>query len=138
MAARSALAIRSALAATASCCISSTPCSGSARSAASPPNASAAGRAAPCSSRPCEDAMKSRVLDVLKDRTLELGPPPAAGKWQHFKVERDSDGIAWILFDRAGKSANTLSGEVIEEFGDIVATLEKDLPKGVVVRSAKS
>lgn len=81
--------------------------------------------------------MKSMVLDVLKDRVLELEPPPAAGQWQHFKVTRDGDGLAWVLFDRANKSVNAISGEVMEELGDIVAQLEKDLPKGVVVRSAK-
>lgn len=81
--------------------------------------------------------MKSMVLDVLKGRVLELGPPPAAGPWQHFKVTRDGDGIAWILFDRANKSVNAISGEVMEELDDIVAQLEKDPPKGVVVRSAK-
>lgn len=83
--------------------------------------------------------MKSRIMDVLKDRELELGPrPPQRGTYQHFAVTRDDEGIAWVLFDRAGKSANTLSGEVMDEFGEIVTALEKDLPKGVVLRSAKT
>jgi 3-hydroxyacyl-CoA dehydrogenase/enoyl-CoA hydratase/3-hydroxybutyryl-CoA epimerase len=76
-------------------------------------------------------------MDVLKDRVLELGPEPAAGPYRNFKLTRDSDGIAWLLFDREGASANTLSGEVIEELGRIVATLETERPAGLVVRSAK-
>ena len=82
--------------------------------------------------------MKSIVMDVLKDHALETGPHPAeTGKWQHFTLTRDADGIAWLLFDRNGKSANTLSAEVMEELGQVVGTLESNPPKGLVVRSAK-
>src|SRR6478752_369794 len=82
--------------------------------------------------------MKSRIMDVLKDHVLETGPhPPVTGQWQHFTLTRDAEGIAWLLFDRNGKSANTLSAEVIEELGTVVRALEADLPKGLVVRSAK-
>lgn len=81
--------------------------------------------------------MDSRIMDVLKDRVLELGPDPAAGPYRHFKLTRDAEGIAWLLFDRAGASANTLSGDVIEELGQIVGTLETERPAGLVIRSAK-
>jgi 3-hydroxyacyl-CoA dehydrogenase/enoyl-CoA hydratase/3-hydroxybutyryl-CoA epimerase len=76
-------------------------------------------------------------MDVLKDRVLELGPEPATGPYKHFKLTRDAEGIAWLLFDRAGASANTLSGDVIEELGQIVGTLEAERPAGLVIRSAK-
>ena len=60
--------------------------------------------------------MDSRIMDVLADRVLELGPKPeASGPYRNFKLTRDADGIAWLLFDRAGTSANTLSADVIEE-----------------------
>lgn len=81
--------------------------------------------------------MDSRIMDVLKDQVLELGPVPATGPYKHFKLTRDSDGIAWLLFDREGASANTLSGDVLEELGQIIATLESERPAGLVVRSAK-
>lgn len=81
--------------------------------------------------------MDSRIMDVLKDRVLELGPEPGAGPYKHFKLTRDGDGIAWLLFDREGASANTLSGDVIEELGQIVGTLESERPAGLVIRSAK-
>lgn len=81
--------------------------------------------------------MDSRIMDVLKDRVLELGPEPVAGPYKHFKLTRDTEGIAWLLFDRAGASANTLSGDVIEELGQIVGVLETERPAGLVIRSAK-
>jgi len=77
-------------------------------------------------------------MNVLKDRVLELGPEPAAGPYKNFKLTRDEDGIAWLLFDREGASANTLSGDVITELGQIVAALESERPAGLVVRSAKT
>ncbi|HEU4804787.1 MAG TPA: enoyl-CoA hydratase-related protein, partial [Nitrobacter sp.] len=83
--------------------------------------------------------MDSKVLDVLKDRVLELGPKPdASGPYRNFKLTRDADGVAWVLFDRANSSANTLSSEVMEEFGAILTVLESHPPAGIVIRSAKT
>ena len=56
-------------------------------------------------------------MDVLGERVLELGPKPEPGRPYHdFRLTRDADGVAWLLFDRADSSANTLSAEVIEGF----------------------
>ena len=83
--------------------------------------------------------MDSKVLDVLSDRVLELGPKPgASGPYRNFKLTRDTDGVAWVLFDRADASANTLSSEVMEEFGAILTALENQPPAGIVIRSAKT
>ncbi|MCP4621644.1 MAG: fatty-acid oxidation protein subunit alpha, partial [Bradyrhizobium sp.] len=57
--------------------------------------------------------------------------------YRNFKLTRDSDGIAWLLFDREGASANTLSASVLEEFETVIAALEQDRPAGLVIRSAK-
>ena len=77
-------------------------------------------------------------MDVLGDRVLELGPKPdAGGPYRNFKLTRDADGIAWLLFDRAGASANTLSADVIEELDTVLAALESQRPAGIVIRSAK-
>ena len=82
--------------------------------------------------------MDSKIMDVLKDRVLELGPQPdASGAYRNFKLTRDGDGIAWLLFDRADASANTLSAEVMEEFDRVLGTLEATRPTGIVIRSAK-
>ena len=83
--------------------------------------------------------MESHILDVLADRVLELGPKPAAdGPYHHFKLTRDADGVAWLLFDREGAGANTLSADVLAEFDAVLAALESERPTGLVIRSAKT
>jgi len=82
--------------------------------------------------------MESKVLDVLSDRVLALGPTPEAiSPYRNFKLTRDVDGVAWLLFDRENSSANTLSPEVMEEFDRILGELESHRPAGLVIRSAK-
>ncbi|SHG06978.1 short chain enoyl-CoA hydratase /3-hydroxyacyl-CoA dehydrogenase [Bradyrhizobium erythrophlei] len=77
-------------------------------------------------------------MNVLGDRVLELGPTPEeGGPYRNFKLTRDADGIAWLLFDRANASANTLSADVIEELDQVLAALESQRPAGLVIRSAK-
>ncbi len=77
-------------------------------------------------------------MDLLGDRVLELGPRPEPdGPYRHFKLTRDTDGIAWLLFDREGASANTLSADLIEELETVLASLESQRPAGLVIRSAK-
>lgn len=82
--------------------------------------------------------MDSQIVDALKDRVLELGPKAVIGAYKHFSLTRDEDGIAWLLFDRANASANTLSGDVIAELDQVISALESDRPAGLVVRSAKT
>jgi 3-hydroxyacyl-CoA dehydrogenase/enoyl-CoA hydratase/3-hydroxybutyryl-CoA epimerase len=83
--------------------------------------------------------MDSRIMDVLGDRVLELGPKPDAnGSYRNFKLTRDADGLAWLLFDREGASANTLSADMIEELDKILTELESTRPAGLVIRSAKT
>jgi 3-hydroxyacyl-CoA dehydrogenase/enoyl-CoA hydratase/3-hydroxybutyryl-CoA epimerase len=82
--------------------------------------------------------MDSRIMDTLADRVLELGPKPGADSpWRNFKLTRDDDGVAWLLFDREGASANTLAADVLEEFDKVLAALESQRPAGLVIRSAK-
>src|ERR1700742_2471985 len=82
--------------------------------------------------------MDSRIITALADRVLTLGPQPAAdGPYKHFKLTRDADGVAWLLFDRADASANTLSSDVMEEFDAALAAIETERPAGLVIRSAK-
>src|SRR5258708_12697411 len=84
-----------------------------------------------------------KVWNVLAPRDLELGPlAGAAGgqggaPWRHWKLARDENGVAWLVLDKAGASANTLSEDVLIELDDVLASIERELPKGVVLRSAK-
>src|SRR5262245_61057494 len=77
--------------------------------------------------------------DFLKPRDLELGPPAAGapGPWRNWHLARDDHGIAWLLLDKAGAKVNTLSEEGVAELNDVLEQLERELPKGVVLRSAK-
>src|SRR6516225_2801079 len=79
------------------------------------------------------------VWDVLKPRDLELGPPAAGapGPWRNWHLARDEQGIAWLLLDKPGARVNTLSEEVVAELNDVLEQLERELPQGVVMRSAK-
>lgn len=78
-------------------------------------------------------------MNLLGDRVLELGPKPDAnGPYKNFKLTRDEDGVAWLLFDRADASANTLSADLIEELDKVLAELETARPTGLVVRSSKT
>jgi 3-hydroxyacyl-CoA dehydrogenase / enoyl-CoA hydratase / 3-hydroxybutyryl-CoA epimerase len=83
------------------------------------------------------------VLAILGKRDLELGPfaideaPQDAGPWTHWRMRTDEDGIVWLLFDKKGASANTLSEEVLIELDAVLEKLERDRPRGLVIRSAK-
>lgn len=82
--------------------------------------------------------MKSKVLSVLADRVIELGSDPRATPgFNHWRYGKDEDGIGWLIIDRQGSSANTLSAEVIDELDRLLVQIARDLPKGLVLRSAK-
>src|SRR3954452_7608219 len=82
-----------------------------------------------------------KVWDVLAPRNLELGPLAGSasgqGNWRNWKLARDDVGIAWLVLDKPDSSANVLSEDVLVELDDVLATLERDLPKGVILRSGK-
>src|SRR5947209_1155442 len=83
------------------------------------------------------------VWDTLAPRNLELGPlaeaerAGATSPWRNWRVAHDEEGIAWLALDKAGASANTLAVDVLSELDKVLASLEKNLPKGLVLRSAK-
>jgi 3-hydroxyacyl-CoA dehydrogenase/enoyl-CoA hydratase/3-hydroxybutyryl-CoA epimerase len=57
---------------------------------------------------------------------------------KHWRVEVDSDGVALVTFDMAGKKVNTLSAETIVELSEIVERIRSDEAiKGVILASAK-
>jgi 3-hydroxyacyl-CoA dehydrogenase / enoyl-CoA hydratase / 3-hydroxybutyryl-CoA epimerase len=83
------------------------------------------------------------TMAILGKRNLELGPfaideaPQEAGPWQHWRMRTDEDGVAWLLFDKKDSSANTLSADVLDELNTVLEKLERDRPRGLVIRSAK-
>ena len=83
------------------------------------------------------------TLAILGKRDLELGPfaideaPQEASPWANWRLRTDEDGIAWLLFDKKESSANTLSEDVLTELNAVLEKLERDRPRGLVIRSAK-
>jgi 3-hydroxyacyl-CoA dehydrogenase/enoyl-CoA hydratase/3-hydroxybutyryl-CoA epimerase len=87
--------------------------------------------------------MAQRVWKTLEPRNLELGPltRPGAGHdmgaWRHWKLKRDADDVLWLVIDKSGAGANTLSQDVLEELDDALGKIENETAKGLVLRSAK-
>ncbi|MGZ5861293.1 MAG: 3-hydroxyacyl-CoA dehydrogenase NAD-binding domain-containing protein [Croceibacterium sp.] len=83
------------------------------------------------------------ALDTLDPRDLELGPfahgeaRDDVSPWKHWRMRTDEDGIAWLLFDKKDASTNTMDDETLTELDAVLDKLERDRPRGLVVRSAK-
>ncbi len=56
---------------------------------------------------------------------------------QHWRVDTDSEGIAWATLDKAGESANSLSRAVMEELGKVLDALDRNPPQALIFRSGK-
>jgi 3-hydroxyacyl-CoA dehydrogenase/enoyl-CoA hydratase/3-hydroxybutyryl-CoA epimerase len=55
----------------------------------------------------------------------------------HWKLETDDAGIAWLCLNKADAKANVLSSHVIEELSGILDGLHASPPKGLVMYSGK-
>lgn len=58
-------------------------------------------------------------------------------EFRHWQLKRDAEDIAWLVLDREGEKVNSLSREVLLELDAVLAKLEEDLPRGLVIYSAK-
>ena len=56
---------------------------------------------------------------------------------KHWRIERDVDNLAWLIFDKAGESANTFSIEVLNELSAALDELDRARPRALVIRSGK-
>ena len=57
--------------------------------------------------------------------------------YKHWKLDRDSQNLLWVTLDKAGATTNTLSGEVLEEFDQVLDEAASSAPVGMVIRSGK-
>ncbi len=57
--------------------------------------------------------------------------------YKHWRLERDADNLAWLTFDRAGTSTNTLSHETLSEFSAAIDELRAAPPRGLAILSGK-
>ena len=56
---------------------------------------------------------------------------------EHWRMETDDAGIAWLCIDKADGSANVLSSAVLRELDALLGHLESHLPTGVAIYSGK-
>jgi len=56
---------------------------------------------------------------------------------QHWKLETDESGIAWLCLDKTDAKANVLSSDVIRELDELLDTIESKPPQGLVMYSGK-
>lgn len=78
------------------------------------------------------------AAELLAPRVMELGPAAKVDAGSgHWRLARDTQDVAWLVLDRAGESANTLSEAVMAELDTLLGKIEAMKPKGLVIRSAK-
>lgn len=77
-----------------------------------------------------------RHINRLEYGSLIL-PMTENTEFRHWQLKRDAEDIAWLVLDREGEKVNSLSREVLLELDAILAKLEEDLPRGLVIYSAK-
>lgn len=56
----------------------------------------------------------------------------------HWRLERDTDGLAWLTFDRAGSAVNALSADTMAELAVVLDALDAAPPKGLIIQSGKA
>src|SRR5688500_15866187 len=82
--------------------------------------------------------MTGIALGTLEERNLELGPTSTKkSKWKHFRLTRDNNDVAWLILDKQGSSANILAMDVLRELSEVIAELEDEPARALVLRSAK-
>jgi len=64
--------------------------------------------------------------------------PVAKPELRHWKLTRESDGLAVLVFDKAGASANSLSAEALAEFNRALDELDRARPRALLIRSGKA
>lgn len=83
-------------------------------------------------------AREVSVMEVLEPREMELGPVDLGAKQiGSWRMAKAADGIAWLVLDRPGESANTLSEAVIADLATALGDVEAGGARALVIRSAK-
>jgi 3-hydroxyacyl-CoA dehydrogenase / enoyl-CoA hydratase / 3-hydroxybutyryl-CoA epimerase len=56
---------------------------------------------------------------------------------RHWILTREADGLADLVFDKAGTTTNTLSSEVFAELNQVLDELDCEPPQGLIIESGK-
>lgn len=87
--------------------------------------------------------MNHPVMKTLLPAAMECGPfqaPDTAGEgepWRHWRLARDENQWAWLLFDRPDAGVNLLCQQALRELDAVLNDVLRDMPRGLVLRSAK-
>ncbi|MFX0545885.1 3-hydroxyacyl-CoA dehydrogenase NAD-binding domain-containing protein [Roseovarius sp. S1116L3] len=79
--------------------------------------------------------MTGSVMQFLGTELREMGG--AKDRQGNWRSGRDADGILWLVMDCEAGGTNFISRKVLEELDAHLAAAEADLPKALVIRSAK-
>ncbi|MGY6704259.1 3-hydroxyacyl-CoA dehydrogenase NAD-binding domain-containing protein [Roseinatronobacter sp.] len=82
--------------------------------------------------------MTTRMQEYLNASRLELGNTGGALGDGHWRYGVDDDGIGWLVLDCTTSSVNTISDTVLEQLDTHLSQIEANMPKALVLRSAKS
>ncbi len=88
--------------------------------------------------------MSGDILRTLRPRAMEFGPlqgldqTVAERPWAHWRQTQDENRVVWLFFDRAEANVNLLCETALRELDQILDNIVRDMPKGLVLRSAKA
>ncbi len=71
------------------------------------------------------------------EATMVRAPAPKA-ELRHWRLSREADGLAVLVFDKADATANTLSADAMAEFNRVLDQLDRDRPRALLIRSGKA
>lgn len=57
---------------------------------------------------------------------------------RHWTITREADGLATLTFDKAGTNTNTLSAAALAELNEALDALDRERPRGLIIRSGKA
>ena len=83
---------------------------------------------------PSQDANCSPSGGSAAAPAASVGATVSTSDWT---LTRDADGIAWLTFDCAGATTNTLSKAALAELNGVLDALDAEPPRGLVIRSGK-
>jgi 3-hydroxyacyl-CoA dehydrogenase/enoyl-CoA hydratase/3-hydroxybutyryl-CoA epimerase len=58
-------------------------------------------------------------------------------QYRHWRARRDADGVLWLAFDKEGTGTNVLASDVLLEADALLAEIEQQPPRALIVCSAK-
>ena len=58
--------------------------------------------------------------------------------YRNWQITTDNEHIVWLTLDYVDGNLNILSKEVLEEFKDILLYYQKQIPRGIIIRSGKT